>query len=204
MKPLNTLSLTIGLLFLTACIPSENKQDQQIAENEKKIELLRQEAEIKRLQEEINQLDALSASDVYQLSEDAVDETLSAEAQEKGKNGEIVQGEDGQQYMFDQSTGNWLLYGAIGAGLGYLAAQMANNRSKYTPVQRPTAAVERVVKDYKTQQTNTLRAQSPNTQKAAPRSNMQNSKPAANQQYRQTQKGYSNHKAPTRRIGRRR
>lgn len=182
------LSLTTLSLLLTACNPVADSQDKQIAENEKKLELLRQEAEMKRLQEEINAIESASASDVFELVASEVNQTLSPEAQAKGKNGEIVEGTDGQQYMFDADTGSWLLYGAIGAGLGYLAAQAANNRTKYAPVQRPTAAVERVVKDYQTKQTSTLRAQARPNNTAQP-----------NQQFRQTQQGYSNHKQPTRR-----
>jgi len=62
------------------------------------------------------QAQASAAADqtVYQLNPEAVNETLSPEAQEKGKNGETVTGSDGQQYVYDRSTGSWLLQSLMG------------------------------------------------------------------------------------------
>lgn len=141
-------------LMTVACGEHKSDQDKQIAENEKKIALLKQQAEIQNLENQIHHAGSktiATASEVYQLSSAAVSDTLSKEAQIQGKSGDIVKGNDGQQYMYDSSTGNWLLYGAIGAAAGYMAANAMNRNKydKYVPVQRPTAAVERVYQDYK-------------------------------------------------------
>ena len=73
--------------------------------NDKQAEL---EQQLKAQQEQIAQLKAQAAlaadQTVYQLLPDAVNETLSPEAQQQGKNGEIVTGKDGQQYMYESST----------------------------------------------------------------------------------------------------
>jgi len=87
--------------------------------NDKQAEL---EQQLKAQQEQIAQLQAQAASaadqTVYQLLPDAVNETLSPEAQQQGKNGEIVTGKDGQQYMYDSSTGSWFLQSLVGAAAG--------------------------------------------------------------------------------------
>lgn len=150
------------VLALTACGGQQQTSvDKQIAENEKKIELLKQEAEIQRLQNQMAQgaqnvasagaQAASAANQVYQLAASEVANTIPQNLQEQAKaTGQAITGTDGQQYMYDAETGNWLLYGALGAAAGYLAANAMNNRNaaKYTPVQKPTAAVERVYKDY--------------------------------------------------------
>lgn len=142
MKTILTIST---LLVLTAC-GGQSTQDKQIAENAKKIEILKQEAEIKRLQSETAQ-----NNQVYQLAASEVANTIPQNLQDQAKtSGQPITGTDGQQYMYDKDSGNWLLYGAIGAAAGYLMANAMNNRqaAKYQPVTKPTAAVQRVYKDY--------------------------------------------------------
>lgn len=134
-----------------ACGEHRSDFDKKVIENEQKIALLKQQAEIQNLESQIHNTGTkaiATASEVYQLSSTAVADTLSKEAQAQGKSGNIVKGNDGQQYMYDSSTGNWLLYGAIGAAAGYMAAN-AMNRNKYVPAPRTTVAVERVYQDYK-------------------------------------------------------
>lgn len=157
----SVLSLTAVLaLGLAACgqqqaAQSPDKQmDKQIAENAKKIELLEQEAKIKQLQAaaaHAASAPVAAASQVYQLAASAVADTIPKNLQEQAKaSGQAVTGTDGQQYMYDPDSGNWLLYGAIGAAAGYLMANAMNNKNaaKYQPVSKPTAAVQRVYKDY--------------------------------------------------------
>ena len=142
-------------LMVTACGggSSVSEKDKQIAENQKEIELLKQQAEVQRLQNELQQTQVAAASDaqVYQLVASAVAETIPAAAQTAAKAGEIVQGTDGQQDLYDGDTSNWLLYGAVGAAAGYMMANAMNSRNmaKYAPVNQPTAAVTRVYQDYR-------------------------------------------------------
>lgn len=148
------LSITI-LLILAAC-NGQSAQDKQIAENAKKIEILKQEAEIKRLENETAQ-----NNQVYQLAASEVANTIPQNLQNQAKtSGQPVTGNDGQQYMYDADSGNWLLYGAIGAAAGYLMSNAMNNRqaTKYQPVTKPTAAVQRVYKDYATKHPNQIPA----------------------------------------------
>lgn len=198
----------VTALMLAACGHQNAQQsaDQKIAENEKKIELLKQEAEIQRLQNELNANAASAVGQVYQLAASEVANTIPAAAQNAAKAGEVVQGTDGQQYTYDPDTGSWLLYGAVGAALGYMAAN-AMNKNKYAPVTKPTAAVSRVYSDYRAKNPTPPRAAAPAKQPAqrpaaTPQQNRANSSPV----YRQTNQGYSNTRrpAPTRSFGRRR
>lgn len=210
---MNKISLTAAatLLALAACGGGQNEQDKQIQENNKKIELLKQEAEIKRLQNEVQNAGAQAASgaaQVYQLAASEVANTIPKEAQAAAKAGEVVQGKDGQQYTFDPDTGSWLLYGALGAAAGYLAAN-AMNKNKYEPAPKPTAAVERVHKDYQAKHPSQIpppkaAATAPQNKPFVPanapaqqQSPDQRAAQPAQQQYRQTQQGYSNHQKPS-------
>lgn len=192
------LSFVVAALCLSACGgQTQTNQDREIAENQKQIEILKQQAEIQRLKNELNNSGNIAASavgEVYQLAASEVAATLPADIQQQGKDsGQAVTGTDGQQYMYDPDTGSWLLYGAIGAAMGYMAANALNNRNtaKYQPVQKPTAAVQRVYQDY--------RAKNPaaiTPPKVVPKTDGNNA--AAGQKntpsYRQTNKGYSNTK----------
>lgn len=189
-------------IMLSAC-GGQSQQDKQLAENQKQIEILKQQAEIQRLQNELNSNAASDAvGQVYQLAASEVNNTISAEQQAAAKStGDVVQGNDGQQYMYDPDTGSWLLYGALGAAAGYLAANAMNQRNmaKYQPVQKPTAAVQRVYKDYQAKNPRTIQA-------PTPRANSAETKSANRPNYRPTQQGYSNTRATPRRSfgGRRR
>lgn len=199
---------TLITISLAACGgQSSNAQDKQIAENQKQIEILKQQAEIQRLQNELNQNTAASAvAEVYQLAASEVATTIPANLQEAAKKtGEVVQGTDGQQYMYDSDTGNWLLYGALGAAMGYMAANAMNNRAaaKYQPVNKPTAAVQRVYKDRVAANPRSIQAPTPRANTNA----TQNQNKAATPNYRPSNQGYSNTRsAPSRRSfgGRRR
>ncbi|SSY80500.1 hypothetical protein [Alysiella crassa] len=172
-----------AVLAVAACGGAQNEQDKKIAENAKKIEILEQEAKIKQLEAQAAQAAAATpaqaASQVYQLAASAVAETIPQNLQEQAKaSGQAVTGTDGQQYMFDPDSGNWLLYGAIGAAAGYLMANAMNNKNaaKYQPVTKPTAAVQRVYKDYTVKNPNSI----PAPRAAAPAANSANTKPTPN------------------------
>ena len=108
--------------------------------NDKQAEL---EQQLKAQQEQIAQLQAQAASaadqTVYQLQPDAVNETLSPEAQQQGKNGEIVTGKDGQQYMYDSSTGSWFLQSLVGAAAGAFIGNALANKFARAPANSPAA-----------------------------------------------------------------
>lgn len=219
MQTTRTIATLILAAALTACGGQQNEQDKQIQENQKKIELLKQEAEIKRLQSEVQNAGtqaasavaqaASSAAQVYQLAASEVANTIPKEAQAAAKAGEVVQGKDGQQYTFDPDTGSWLLYGALGAAAGYLAAN-AMNKNKYEPAPKPTAAVERVHQDYQAKHPSQI--QPPKPAAAAPQNKPfvpanapaqqqspdQRAAQPAQQQYRPTQQAPANHRAPAR------
>lgn len=201
------LAFVFSTALLAACGGGQQtgSQDTQIAENAKQIEILKQQAEIQRLQNELNNITpASAAAEVYQLAASEVANVIPANLQDAAKKtGEIVNGTDGQQYMYDPDSGSWLLYGAIGAAMGYMAANAMSNRAaaKYQPVQKPTAAVQRVYKDYVAKNPRTIQAPTPRANPTTPAQ----TKTAPT--YRQTNQGYSNtRRAPVRRSfgGRRR
>ncbi|MDK4564238.1 hypothetical protein QG053_04090 [Kingella kingae] len=195
------LTSTIIALTLAACgqQSASTEQDKQIAENQKQIELLRQQAEIQRLQNELQATAAsatAAAEQVYQLATSEVANTIPQAAQMAAKAGEVVQGTDGQQYLYDADSGNWLLYGAIGAAAGYLMSNAMNNRNaaKYTPVGKPTAAVQRVHQDYRAKNPAAIPSPRAQIQPNAPVNRPTTQSAPA---YRSTNQGYSN----TRKFG---
>ena len=59
--------------------------------------------------------------------------------QEQGKNGQPVTGNDGQQYVYDASTGSWLLQSLVGAAAGaFIGSALANKFAK-APASSPAA-----------------------------------------------------------------
>ena len=98
-----TASALIAILTLTAC---KDDMQAQLEQQQKQIEALQQQLE--------QQVD----DTVYQLAPDAVKETIPADALANGNNGQPVTGKDGQQYIYDQSTGSWLLQSLVGAAAG--------------------------------------------------------------------------------------
>ncbi|MGF6147851.1 Uncharacterised protein [Kingella potus] len=177
MKKHTPAALILCTLALAAC------------DNGKQAEL---EKQIQQQQQQISQLQAQASAaadqTVYQLNPEAVNETLSPEAQEKGKNGETVTGSDGQQYVYDNSTGSWLLQSLIGAAAGAFIGNALANRFSRAPVSPATQQVRsRYEQEYKGK-----RAAAPNTLR--PRSPA-----AAGQQantYRPTDRAQPNHRKP--------
>ena len=167
------MNTRISLIILTAFAlaacgdNSQQKMAQQIEAQQQQI--AQQQAQLQAMQQQIQQDDT-----VYQLTPQAVADTIPAEFQQ-GNNGEPVTGTDGQQYMYDASTGSWLLYSLVGA-----AAQRV--RTQY----------------YQAQPHRGNPVQTPNTLREQPKSQ------ANNPNYRQVQKAPANQRAPVRRNGFRR
>lgn len=200
----------IGLsaaLALAAC--SDNKQAQLEAQlKQQQEQLAQQQVQLEAMQKQgaaqaAVQTAAEADQTVYQLTPEAVNETLSAEAQAKGKTGEAVTGNDGQQYIYDQSSGSWLLQSLVGAAAGaFIGSALAN---KFTKAPQNSPAVQQARSHYAQQYTGKSpqapASLSPRQQAAAQAGQAakpQTAPPAqqANSGYRPTQQGYSNHQAP--------
>ncbi|MBF0803028.1 MULTISPECIES: hypothetical protein [Neisseria] len=184
MKRIIALS-AISTLALAAC-----KDDTQ-------ARLEQQQKQIEALQQQLAQQNAQQDNTVYELTADAVKDTIPAEYQANGNNGEPVTGTDGQQYIYDQSTGSWLLQSLVGAAAGaFIGNALAN---KFQKAQADTPAVRRARADYyQSAQAQQRTSRQLNT-KSLPAQNQ-----AAQQNYRQTTQAPSNTRRPMRRGGFRR
>ena len=179
-------------LTLAAC--GDNKQAQL-------------EQQLKAQQEQIAQLQASQGSQedntVYQLNADAVNETLSPEAQAQGQQGETVTGTDGQQYVYDQSTGSWFLQSLIGAAAGAFIGNALANKFSKAPANSPAA---QQVRTQYAQQYRGRSPQAPNSlsprQQAAQGQQQNRQSNANNNTYRQTNQAQPNHQQPRRSMGR--
>lgn len=183
-----TLALTVLSAFiLAACKDSTQAQLEQ------------QQKQIEALQQQLAQQNSPQDNTVYELAASAVQETIPAEFLANGNNGEPVTGKDGQQYIYDQSTGSWLLQSLIGAAAGaFIGNALAN---KFQKTKADTPAVRRAQANYyQSAQAQRRTSQQLNT-KTVPAQNK-----AAAPTYRQTNKAQPNYRKPARRssFGRRR
>lgn len=182
-------AISLAVLSALALAACKDNTQAQLEQQQKQIEQLQQ------------QLAQQQDNTVYQLNEDAVKDTIPPEAQANGNNGEPVTGTDGQQYIYDQSTGSWLLQSLVGAAAGAFIGNMLANKftqakNQNSPIaQRARAAYQQSARpNHRTSQqlnTRTIPAQ----------------KQAATPKYRQTQATPSNHRRATpmrRSFGRRR
>ena len=186
MKKLIALA-ALSSLALAAC--KDNTQA-QLEQQQKQIEALQQ------------QLAQQQDNTIYQLTPEGVKDTIPAEAQANGNNGQPVTGTDGQQYIYDQSTGSWLLQSLVGAAAGaFIGNALANKftqaRNQNSPIARQARAnyYQSARPNGRTSQqlnTRTLRAQQQNAQQQ--------------QRYRETARQPSNYRRPSmgRGFGRRR
>lgn len=178
---------SLAALALTAC--GDNQQ-------------AKLEQQLKAQQEQINQqqakIDELQANGtVYQLNQDAVNDTLSADAQDKGKSGETVTGNDGQQYVYDQSTGSWFLQSLVGAAAGAFIGNAIASKFSKAPANNPVA---QKVRTHYAQQYRGKMAQAPATlspRQQAAADQMKKSGQSANT-YRPTNATPSNYQQPRR------
>lgn len=195
--------IPVTLLAVTAC--GDNKQaelEQQLKAQQEQI--AKQQAQLEAMQKQASAPANAQDQTVYQLQPQAVNETLSAAAQEQGKNGQPVTGNDGQQYVYDASTGSWLLQSLVGAAAGaFIGSALANKFAK-APASSP--AVQQVRTQYAQQYTGKS-PQAPTTlsprQQAAANVAQAPSKPQAtpnnNSAYRPTQQAQQpRYRAPSR------
>ncbi|WP_416192432.1 hypothetical protein [Neisseria sp. CCUG12390] len=193
MKKLIALAV-LSTFALAAC---KDETQAKLEEQQKQIEALQQQ-----LSQQTNQAASQEDNTVYQLAENAVKETIPAEALANNGNGQPVTGTDGQQYIYDQSTGSWLLQSLIGAAAGaFIGNALANKFTKASNQNSPVAQRARN-SYYQSARPNTRTSQQLNT-RSVPAQN----RAAATPNYRQTQAAPSNTRraAPARRgFGRRR
>ena len=170
-------------------------------------QLQEQQKPLAALQQQLAQQNAQQDKTVYELTPDAVKDTIPAEFQANGNNGEPVTGTDGQQYIYDQSTGSWLLQSLIGAAAGaFIGNALANKFQKAkmdTPAARRAQTNYYQSSQYRGRNSQQLNTRSVPAQNAAANANSQNR--AATPNYRQANKAPSNTRRPMRRgFGRRR
>ena len=190
MKKLIALA-ALSTFALAAC--KDNTQA-QLEQQQKQIEALQQQLAQQAGQQEDNT--------VYQLTPEAVKDTIPAEAQANGNNGQPVTGTDGQQYIYDQSTGSWLLQSLVGAAAGaFIGNALAN---KFTQARNQNGPIARQARAnyYQTARPNGRTSQQLNTHTL--RAQQQNAQ--QQQRYRETARQPSNYRRPSmgRGFGRRR
>ena len=183
---------TLSALLLSAC--NDNRQ----AQLEQQIQ--QQQEQISQMQTQMSGGQAQEDETVYALASSAVAETI-PQQYANGNNGEPVTGTDGQQYIQDQNSGDWLLYGMLGAGLGMLAGR--SMAGKYAAAQPNSAAAQRVRADY--HQSQPYKGKSAGTSALRPQqknATQQNNTAQKQQTYRQTQQAPSNYQQPARKRSR--
>lgn len=189
----------IALAALSAFALAACKDDTQ-------AQLQAQQKQIEALQQQLTQQNqagqAAQDDTVYQLNADAVASTIPAEFQ-NGNNGEPVTGTDGQQYVYDQSSGSWLLQSLIGAAAGAMLGNMLANKFSKAPANSPAA---QQVRTQYAQQYRGRSPQAPNSlsprQQAAQGQQQNRQSNANNNTYRQTNQAQPNHQQPRRSMGR--
>ena len=184
MKKLIALA-ALSSLALAAC--KDNTQA-QLEQQQKQIEALQQ------------QLAQQQDNTIYQLTPEGVKDTIPAEAQANGNNGQPVTGTDGQQYIYDQSTGSWLLQSLVGTAAGAFIGNALANKFTQARNQNSPIAQRARANYYQTARPNSRTSQQLNT-----RSLPVQQQAAQQQRYRQTTQQPSNHRRPmSRGFGRRR
>ena len=175
MKKLIALA-ALSSLALAAC--KDNTQA-QLEQQQKQIEALQQ------------QLAQQQDNTIYQLTPEGVKDTIPAEVQANGNNGQPVTGTDGQQYIYDQSTGSWLLQSLVGTAAGVFIGNALANKFTQARNQNSPIAQRARVNYYQTARPNGRTSQQLNT-----RSLPTQQQAAQQQRYRQTTQQPSNHRHP--------
>ena len=147
MKKLIALA-ALSSLALAAC--KDNTQA-QLEQQQKQIEALQQ------------QLAQQQDNTIYQLTPEGVKDTIPAEAQANGNNGQPVTGTDGQQYIYDQSTGSWLLQSLVGTAAGAFIGNALANKFTQARNQNSPIAQRARANYYQTARPNSRTSQQLNT-----------------------------------------
>ena len=180
-----TASALIAILTLTAC---KDDMQAQLEQQQKQIEALQQ------------QLEQQADDTVYQLAPDAVKETIPADALANGNNGQPVTGKDGQQYIYDQSTGSWLLQSLVGAAAGAFIGNALSSKFMQAGNQNSPVARRARAAYHQSARPNARTSRDLNTRSL--RAKQQTAQP---QRYRPTTRPPANYRRPAMRaFGRRR
>lgn len=181
-----TVSLAVlSALALAAC--NDNTQA-QLEQQQKQIEALQQQL----AQQNGGQQD----NTVYQLTPEGIKDTIPAEAQANGNNGQPVTGTDGQQYIYDQSSGSWLLQSLIGTAAGAFIGNALANKFTQARNQNSPVAQRARASYYQSARPNRRTTQQLNT-RSLPAQN----RAAATPNYRQTTRMQPNYSRPAMRGG---
>lgn len=175
----------LSALALAAC--KDNTQT-QLEQQQKQIEALQQQL----AQQNGGQQD----NTVYQLTPEGVKDTIPAEAQTNGNNGQPVTGTDGQQYIYDQSSGSWLLQSLIGTAAGAFIGNALANKFTQARNQNSPVAQRARTSYYQSARPNRRTTQQLNT-RSLPAQN----RAAATPNYRQTTRMQPNYRRPAMRGG---
>ncbi|MCF7520839.1 hypothetical protein L4G92_02070 [Neisseria sp. ZJ106] len=162
-------------------------------------QLEQQQKQIEQLQQQLAQQTGEQADNtVYQLAPEAVAETIPADAQKNGNNGQPVTGSDGQQYIYDQATGSWLLQSLVGAAAGAFIGNALANKFMKSPNQDTQVARQARNNYYQSARPNARTSQQLNT-RSLPAQN----RAAAQPNYRPSQATQPNYRrnTPIRRSG---
>jgi len=186
LKMKKTVALAVlSALALAAC--KDNTQA-QLEQQQKQIEALQQQL----AQQNGGQQD----NTVYQLTPEGVKDTIPAEAQANGNNGQPVTGTDGQQYIYDQSSGSWLLQSLIGTAAGAFIGNALANKFTQARNQNSPVAQRARTSYYQSARPNRRTTQQLNT-RSLPAQN----RAAATPNYRQTTRMQPNYRRPAMRGG---
>ncbi len=189
-------ALTLGL---AAC--GDSRQAELAAQIEaQQQQIAQQQAQLQAMQQQLQNGSAAAADDaVYQLAPEAVASTIPA-AFIDGNQGQPVTGTDGQQYLYDAHSGNWLLYSLVGAAAGAFIGNSLAGKFQRAPA--GNAAAQQIRARYhQSQPYRGQPVQTPNTLREAPKTN---AAAGASPQYRQVNPTAAKPRPNVRRSGLRR
>ena len=186
----------IALAVLSSTLLGACKDDTQ-------AKLAQQQKQIESLQQQLAQQQNGQSKDgtVYELSASSVNDTIPQQYQANGNNGQPVTGTDGQQYIYDHSTGKWLLQSLIGSAAGaFIGNALAN---KFSPARNQSSPI---AKRARANYTQTAPYQGRSSQQLNTRSLPAHNTVQPTPQYRPTTRVIPNYRRPTMRgsFGRRR
>ena len=164
--------IALAALSSLALAACKDNTQAQLEQQQKQIEALQQ------------QLAQQQDNTIYQLTPEGVKDT----------------GTDGQQYIYDQSTGSWLLQSLVGTAAGAFIGNALANKFTQARNQNSPIAQRARAHYYQTARPNSRTSQQLNT-----RSLPAQQQAAQQQRYRQTTQQPSNYRRPmSRGFGRRR
>lgn len=192
---MNSKLIALAALSTFALAACKDNTQAQIEQQQKQIEALQQQL--------AQQGGQAADNTVYELAASAVKDTIPAEALANNGNGQPVTGTDGQQYIYDQSSGSWLLQSLVGAAAGAFIGNALANKFIQAKNQNSPVAQRARTNYFQSARPNARTSQQLNTRSVPAQQRAQQQQNARQQQYRQTTRSPSNYR-PSRGFGRRR